>query len=80
MRLNKLECHSERRRRQCVVIKKRLLARKQRMPVQRGRMTSIPTQRVMKIERPNELVAVANTTDKSGRRQIGGVRQAAESL
>ena len=62
--LNKLECHSERRRRQGVVIKKRLIAREQRMPIQQGRTTNIPTQRYIRIEKPNELVEEAKTTDR----------------
>ena len=64
MRLNKLECHFERFRRQGGVVRKRLIARKQKMLKQQARMTAIPPQRVISIEKTNELVEEAKTVDK----------------
>ncbi len=42
-RLNKLECHSEKWKRQGGVMKMRFIARKIRMLIQQARMTEIPT-------------------------------------
>ena len=43
LRLNKLECHLERWKRQSGVMNKRLIARKQRMLIQQVRRTAIRT-------------------------------------
>ncbi len=64
MRLNKLECHFESWKRQGGVMKKRLIARKKRVLIQQAKMTEIPTQRVVRMEKTNGLDREAKTIDR----------------